>query len=72
MTLFVFIRVVSVPTIILLGYWIFIQVLSGITEFGSQTQGGIAWFAHVGGFVAGLALIIMMRKRGTRPYLRKS
>lgn len=72
MILFVFIRVVSVPTIILLGYWIFIQVLSGITEFGSQTQGGIAWFAHLGGFVAGLALIIMMRKRGRRPCLSKS
>ena len=62
---FVFIRVISLPAIILLGYWILIQVLSGITEFGSGTGGGVAWFAHIGGFVTGLVLIILMRK-GTK------
>jgi len=70
--LVIFVQVVRVPAIILLGYWILIQVLSGITEFGSQTTGGIAWFAHVGGFVSGFILILMMRKRGRRPYLRKA
>jgi membrane associated rhomboid family serine protease len=68
--LFIFVQVVSVPAIILLGYWILIQVLSGITEFGSQTTGGIAWFAHIGGFVTGLVLITMTKKRRERPYLR--
>jgi membrane associated rhomboid family serine protease len=71
MILFVFIQVISVPAIILLGYWILIQVLSGITEFGSQTQGGIAWFAHVGGFICGFILIIMMRKPRARRRTRK-
>jgi membrane associated rhomboid family serine protease len=61
--LFVFIHVINVPAIILLGYWILIQVLSAITEFGTQKTGGIAWFAHVGGFVSGFLLSIMMRKR---------
>ncbi len=60
---FVFIRVISVPAIILLGYWILIQVLSVMTEFGSRTGGGVAWFAHIGGFVTGLVLVILMRKR---------
>jgi membrane associated rhomboid family serine protease len=60
---FVFIRVISVPAIILLGYWILIQLLSGITEFGSGMGGGVAWFAHIGGFVTGLVLVILMRKR---------
>jgi len=60
--LLVFVQVVSIPAVILLGYWILIQILSGMTEFGSLTRTGIAWFAHVGGFVAGLILVIMMRK----------
>ncbi len=69
--LLVFVRVVSIPAVALLGYWILIQVLRGIIEFGSLTQGGIAWFAHVGGLVTGVILIIMMRKPRSRPYLRK-
>jgi len=71
LVLVVFIQVVSIPAIILLGYWILMQVLSGITEFGSRTTSGIAWFAHVGGFVTGLALITMTKKRRGRPYLRR-
>ena len=65
---FIFVQVVSIPAIILLGYWILIQVLSGITEFGSRKTGGIAWFAHVGGFVTGLFLITIMKKRTGRAY----
>jgi membrane associated rhomboid family serine protease len=66
--LLVFVRVVSVPAVVLLGYWILIQILSGMTEFGSLTRTGIAWFAHVGGFGAGFILIMMMKKRrGRRP-----
>jgi membrane associated rhomboid family serine protease len=61
--LFVFVQVVSIPAVILLGYWVLIQVLSGITELGSGRTSGIAWFAHIGGFVAGFVLITMMKKR---------
>jgi membrane associated rhomboid family serine protease len=64
--LLVFVRLVSVPAVVLLGYWILIQILSGMTEFGSLTRTGIAWFAHVGGFGAGFILIMMMRKRRRR------
>ena len=64
--LLVFVRVVSVPAVVLLGYWILIQILSGMTEFESLTPTGIAWFAHVGGFGAGFILIMMMRKRRGR------
>jgi membrane associated rhomboid family serine protease len=70
--LLVFVRVVSIPAVILLGYWILIQILSGVTELRSLTRTGIAWFAHVGGFVAGFILVIMMRKqRGRRASLRR-
>lgn len=36
-----------------LGYWFVIQVFSGASSFGSGGQGGVAWFAHIGGFVFG-------------------
>ena len=64
-TLFIFlffIRVIRIPAFLLLGYWILIQMLSGLAESGSGGGGGIAWFAHIGGFGAGFALIILMRK----------
>jgi len=61
--LVVFIQVVRIPAVIVLGYWILIQVLSGFAEFGARTGGGIAWFAHIGGFLAGFILITIMKKR---------
>jgi membrane associated rhomboid family serine protease len=62
--LFVFIQIVPIPAILLLGYWIVIQVLSGMAEYGSAAKGGgVAWFAHIGGFVTGLVLIVVMKKK---------
>ncbi len=52
----VFIRVVPLPAWVLLGYWFVIQLLSGALE-PAGAQGGVAFWAHVGGFVAGLALV---------------
>ncbi len=62
----IFIQVIRIPAIIILGYWILIQVLSGFVEYGAQSGSGIAWFAHIGGFVTGFLLIIMMKKRGKK------
>ncbi len=70
--LFIFIQIVSVPAIILLGLWIVMQILSAYIEYGSKTGSGIAWFAHIGGFAAGLMLIILQKKRKKRPYLQKT
>ncbi len=69
--LVIFIQVIRIPAIILLGYWILIQVVSGVSEFGSRMGSGIAWFAHIGGFVTGFVLIIKTRKHRKRPYLRR-
>lgn len=54
----------SVTAIFLLGYWFFIQLAMGVVTFGPQAgeTGGIAVWAHVGGFVAGLALIKLFAK----------
>ncbi len=62
---FIFITTVDIPAAFLLIYWFLIQFYSG---FGSirdtaESQGGVAWFAHVGGFIAGMALIALMPAR---------
>ncbi len=62
---FVFITTVEIPAVLILAYWFLIQLASGMWSVGySQlSQGGVAWFAHVGGFVAGIVLINVMRTR---------
>ena len=62
----IFFQIIRIPAVIILGYWILIQILSAYAEYGSKTGAGIAWFAHIGGFVAGLVLIVVMKKRGKK------
>jgi membrane associated rhomboid family serine protease len=57
----IFIRFVRVPALIVLGFWFLIQVMNASADAGAQ--GGVAWFAHIGGFLAGVALI-WRRRRG--------
>ncbi|MGH9671732.1 MAG: rhomboid family intramembrane serine protease, partial [Bryobacteraceae bacterium] len=61
--LFVFVTTIEVPAVLILVYWFVIQLFSGIGEVGSSnvSQGGVAWFAHIGGFVAGILLIYLLR-----------
>ncbi len=49
---FFFIRIVRIPTVIFLGFWFFVQILY------AGTGGSVAWFAHIGGFIAGLIMIL--------------
>ncbi|HEY1268657.1 MAG TPA: rhomboid family intramembrane serine protease [Candidatus Binatia bacterium] len=51
-----FITSLALPAWAMLGYWFAIQFFSGLVSFGGQ-MGGVAFWAHVGGFVAGIALI---------------
>jgi membrane associated rhomboid family serine protease len=55
----VFITTIELPAFIMLLYWFAIQLLSGFSSFASisQNSGGVAWFAHVGGFLFGILLI---------------
>lgn len=60
-----FYRLIEVPALIVLGFWILVQVLNGVGTLGVQV-GGVAWFAHIGGFVAGLGMVVLFtggRKR---------
>ncbi|HET7790635.1 MAG TPA: rhomboid family intramembrane serine protease [Gemmatimonadales bacterium] len=52
-----FATTVALPAWAMLGYWILLQVLGGIPSLGGVDQGGVAFFAHIGGFAAGLLLV---------------
>ena len=52
--IFVFFTTIYVPAQIVLGLWFLMQLTSGLNSLGLNTTGGVAWFAHVGGFIVGL------------------
>jgi membrane associated rhomboid family serine protease len=63
----------EVPAIVFVGLWFFMQLLQGAVELLAPDGGvGIAWWAHVGGFLAGLLLAPVVRRprSGYRPYYR--
>ena len=62
--IFIFWQIIEVPAIILLGLWIVFQVVSGVGSLGVATAdaGGVAFWAHIGGFVAGMALVFVFRR----------
>ena len=61
----IFIRVMYIPAGIVLGFYFFLQIFQGALTWG-QGGGGVAWFAHVGGFLAGLLLIGVFKKQNVR------
>ncbi len=52
-----FITRIAVPAYLMLGYWFLLQLLGGLPSLGNE-EGGVAFWAHVGGFVAGVVLIL--------------
>ncbi len=52
-----FARMAQLPALLVLGFWFVLQLFNGLLAFGMMQMGGVAWFAHVGGFVAGLLLV---------------
>jgi hypothetical protein len=63
--IFIFFTTVEIPAFVILVYWFVIQFFSGVGELGRAGvhEGGVAWWAHIGGFVAGAVLIKAMRTR---------
>lgn len=55
--------ILSLPAWVVLGLWIGMQFLSASAATGGE-GGGVAWWAHIGGFIAGVVLIIPMRRKG--------
>ena len=56
-TLGFFVTTVALPAYVILGYWFLLQVLMGAAGALARVEGGVAVWAHVGGFIAGMALI---------------
>ena len=64
--IFFFFQIVEVPAIFFLGFWFLLQLLSGVgsvaTATGSEAAGGIAFWAHAAGFLAGLSGVLVFRR----------
>ncbi len=57
-----------IPAPLFLGLWFVLQFWQGVTAWGAGTAGGVAWWAHVGGFVAGMFVIgVLSRSHQLRP-----
>jgi membrane associated rhomboid family serine protease len=54
----VFIFLLPIPAVILLGWWFILQFLGGLSTAGMRAAGGVAWWAHVGGFLMGVILTL--------------
>jgi len=69
----IYITTVALPAWVMLGYWILLQAVGGLASLNELEKGGVAFFAHVGGFVAGVALVRLfvsedvLRRRPTQP-----
>jgi rhomboid family protein len=59
--LFIFITALQVPAMYLLGFWFLLQLLEGFGSLGVSNQVNVAFFAHIGGFLAGAAIIAVYK-----------
>ena len=68
--IFFFLHFMQVPAWVFLPIWFLLQLFSGIASLGARTTveaGGVAWFAHIGGFAAGALLVLLMGGRRPPP-----
>ncbi len=61
-----FFSLIELPAFVFLGFWFVIQFLSGLFSIGAPSAGGVAWWAHVGGFASGAVLVFPFRRRRVR------
>jgi membrane associated rhomboid family serine protease len=70
--IFYFVRIVEIPALIYLGFWFISQLFNGFFALAAvgalQSAGGVAWWAHIGGFVFGLAVVRLICPRPCRTY----
>lgn len=66
--IFFFLQLIRLPAVIVLGFWIFVQFISGVASITQAPQqvGGVAWFAHIGGFLGGVLLTLLLPKKSYR------
>ena len=61
-----FVRFIELPAAVVLGMWFVVQLLCGLTSIGSSVVGGVAWFAHIGGFFLGLLTGFLIKRNSRR------
>jgi membrane associated rhomboid family serine protease len=62
--IFIFIKILEVPAYVFLLFWIVFQAFQGMVSLSAeQGVGGVAWWAHIGGFVLGVVFILFFRKK---------
>ena len=64
-----FITTVKIPALIVIGFWAIIQFVNGLISAGVEHKGGVAWFAHIGGFLIGLLTIKLWLPRRNKQWL---
>ncbi len=62
-----FINLVMIPAVLLLGFWFILQLFSGVMSLGGPEMGGVAFWAHIGGFVAGMLLVRLFARPRQAP-----
>jgi membrane associated rhomboid family serine protease len=63
-----FYQLIEVPALFVLGFWFVLQLVDGVASLGgTNAQGGVAFFAHIGGFGAGALVAVALRGRGPGP-----
>ena len=63
-----FVTITRIPAIIMIGFWFVTQLLSGVTALGQTEQtAGVAFWAHIGGFIVGLPLVLLLRQPERAP-----
>ncbi|HEX7042897.1 MAG TPA: rhomboid family intramembrane serine protease [Patescibacteria group bacterium] len=63
--IFFFFTFIDIPAFIMLGYWFVLQIFSGAGSLSVASSGGIAFFAHIGGFVTGAVIASLFKKKTT-------
>jgi membrane associated rhomboid family serine protease len=62
--LFFFVQIVELPALLVLGLWFLLQFVNGTASLvASAETGGVAWWAHVGGFIGGIAIFYLFRPK---------
>jgi membrane associated rhomboid family serine protease len=67
----IFFTIIELPALLVLGFWILMQLFLGANDLGSQAvggSGGVAYFAHIGGFVFGFLMIRLFANRAQEDY----
>ena len=61
--IFFFMSVIEIPALFFLGFWFISQLFAGLASIGAEAAQGVAWWAHIGGFLVGLVVSPIFLKR---------